>query len=244
MVVQLSQPVQERFNVLMRPAREVPKCAVPAGILRAMGDLRNEEERDAALAYVFANYTFAGWSGPPTPASQYPEPLRLERGEPDWVTLDRIFSDGKIQRALNLLMAQIEAEQLPVGERAKRARTFLNDVPLIARIPLLGVMLDSSAFLRTADRPKEIGDDTAMPSEACAAILWKHRDVMFQIRGAFQYTQARHTAAALIDQAIRTIENDRERSVVLSAAMQERMNADVRSFGRGLEMLAVLLGDD
>ncbi|MBI2483171.1 hypothetical protein HYV74_03270 [Candidatus Uhrbacteria bacterium] len=249
-MIQLSEAMQERLNKLMRPADDVNKVTVAQGLLRAIGDLQTNEERDAAFAYIFANSSYAPISGPPTPAEEYPKPFDVSPDGPDQRALTRAVAEHRIDARLRALEANCEADGANPEVRAQRARAFVmdGDLPIVARAAVLGYLINSDAFANSVDCPKDIPNDEPVSKDAAQAIVWKHRGVLRRVFGTKKVVKTRHALAACIDEEVGDIPDPHERAIVLSHVMYEcgqcAAREHIRSMVDGAMLLAAVLRDD
>lgn len=215
---QVSERTAERLNMLMRPAGGVSNYAFAAGILGAIIDEGTEEKRVAALAYVFANKPFARWSGPETPASEYPPPLDF-KGR-DRAEFEAILQDRQIPLRLISLTTQIQADEADVLERARRAWEFLAfkcPTPM-AKVAMLSHMFqDGSPFLGFATPPTNVRFNEMMPEKEWGEIFWRNRGAYAQLNGIAESGTIKTktaTGAAVLD-VLNKITDERERAALL-----------------------------
>ncbi|MBI4142855.1 hypothetical protein HY480_03210 [Candidatus Uhrbacteria bacterium] len=216
-----------RLNMLMRPADGINNYAINAGILGAITDAGGEAERIAALAYVFATKPFARWSGPPTPASEYPPALDAEGRDRE--AFEALMEDLRFAKQLQALGMQVTADEVDVPERARRAWMFLNEhaATPMTKITALSVMLvDDSPFLGRATPPTELRYTETIPNEECNQIRWRHRAVIARLNGISSSDAIRQkaTLGSSVLAALSEVSDERERAFILGSFFN-----DVRS---------------
>jgi len=237
----MTEPISEstvtRLNALMRPADGTSNYAINAGILAAITDAGGEAERVAALAYVFATKPFARWSGPATPASEYPAKPDFEgRDRAAFETLQR---DKRLPRQLLAFVAQISADEADVPERAKRAWAFIaTQCPTpMAKVTALAAMLqDGSPFLDDATPPTGLRFEEVIPNEECNQIRWRNRTVMARLNGicTSDAIKQKATTGAAVLAALSDVPDERDRAFILGAFI-----SDQRRGGLSIEALAL-----
>ncbi|MBI4434207.1 hypothetical protein HY635_00065 [Candidatus Uhrbacteria bacterium] len=234
----ISERTATRLNALMRPADGISNYAIYAGILGAVVDEPSEAARIEALAYVFANKTFARWSGPETPASEYPPKPDFEGR--DKAAFEALEQDRQFPRQLIAFGAQVSADEVDVPERARRAWVFLAkqcSTPL-AKVTALSAMLqDGSPFLEAATPVRdEARFNEEIADDEYRGILWRNRAVIAKLIGIRESDALKTktaTGAAVLD-AISEIRDGRERAAILGHYLGGRG-------GIGLHALALAL---
>lgn len=233
--IQISEKLAERLNALMRPADGVSNYAVSAGILAAVSDAGGEEQRIAALTYVFANQPFVRWSGPPTPASAYPPAPDFEGR--DHAAFEAFDRDRKFPRQLIAFGTQVAADEVDVSERARRAWAFLATkcTTPMAKVSALAVMLQNgSPFLGAKTPPRDVRHNEPLPDAEYNAILWRNRAVIARLGISSSDACRTKTAAAAVLAAISEIRDERERAVVFGYYLGSRRG--------GIEVQALAVG--
>ncbi|MFH1098448.1 MAG: hypothetical protein V1723_00760 [Candidatus Uhrbacteria bacterium] len=210
-----------RLNALMRPAGDVANYSVVVGLLAAVSDAGSEEERIAALAYVFANKPFAQGSGPPTSASEYPPALGLDgRDREALEELNSLERDRGFFRKVFVLGLSVDTDEADVPERARRAWAFLKEqctTPL-AKVFALNLMIQSdSPFLGSATPPAELRYNELLSDDEYAGILWRNRTVIARLDGIrkSEKIKSQHAFADATLTALAEIHDERERAVAL-----------------------------
>lgn len=213
-------PNAERLNALMRPAEGVSRAAVAHGILREIGDL-DDGQRVRALAYVFDVCHYARYSGPETRAAEYPEPFSDDAiAEALTATLQR---DPKFNARVKAFLATLAADEPGTGEAAQRVWKFLGSItapPM--RALLLSVLLDDGPCVERAVTPEEVPYRTS-DNEAFHRTLWKHRETLKRIAGAFETSDVPTMTGegAIVFDLVHAIEDPRERAAVLGWALHQ-----------------------
>ena len=212
----LSEQAKDRLNVLMRPADGVWLTASSMGLLAEISESRDPV---AALAYVFATQPFAYWSGPETPAGQFPKPFDDKPGSRDAEEFEAFQSDVRVKLRFEAVVAQIRADEPDADERAKRAWEFLGTVDdRVGRVVLLGAMLASDVLVSavtpfTGSAPY----NEPIPDAEYDDILWRNRGVIGILNGICRSGAVKTStafAAALLA-ALSEIKDERERAVIL-----------------------------
>jgi|GEM_PF-4673330 len=221
----ISDRTAERLNALMRPKGDVQGNAQAQGLFAAIAE---ECDPAAALAYVFEAEPFAYWSGPKTPAGDFPKSFDQSPGSKDTEEFMAFQDDGKSMRRLIALVAQIEADEPDAAERAARAWTFLQTVKSrVGRAVLFAMMLDDSTFVSPAT--PFIGEarytDT-IPNDECDQIMWRNRGVIARlngIRSSGTITQKAALGSAVLEE-LANVADARERAFILGGILGKRQN--------------------
>lgn len=244
--IQISEKLAERLDALMRPAEDVSNYAAYAGILAAVTDAGSEEQRIAALAYVFANKPFARWSGLPTPATEYP-------AAPDFAGRDRtafeaLEQDHQFMMRLIAFEMQTAADEVDAPERTRRAWAFLTtkcSTPMAKVTAFKAMLRDGSPFFGGSTPPTDVRYNKPMPSSEYDAILWRNRAVIARLNGirtsdAFKTKTA--TGAAVFA-AISEIREESERAVVLGYYLdKQRGGIEIGALALEPSIMASLFG--
>lgn len=244
--IQVPDQLTERLNALMRPADGVSNYAISAGILAAVTDAGSEYARIAALAYVFANWPFARWSGPPTSATEYPAAPDI-KGR-DRAAFGALQWDRQFPKQLIAFGTQVSADEVDVPERARRAWAFLakQAVTPMAKVAALCMMLeDSSPFLGGSTPPTDVRFNEALPDEEYRGILWRHRATIAKLNGirTSDALATKTVTGAAVLAAISEIRDERERAVILGYFLgSQRGGIDIRALAIELPSMDGLLG--
>ncbi|MDO8621751.1 MAG: hypothetical protein Q7R80_00795 [bacterium] len=248
----ISEKTAERLNALMRPADGTNYYAIYAGILGAVADEPSDAARIEALAYVFANKPFARWSGPPTPASEYPP-------HPDFDGRDRaafeaVRQDRQLPLQLVALSAQIEADQADIPERAKRAWAFLSSrcpTPMAKVIACTVMMENGSPFLGREIPPTGLRFTEEIPKPECDQIRWRNRQVLARLRGISSSDAVTQKAGlgAAVFAALSEVSDERERAFILGDFIDRQRRGGISALAielppRLAEVLGAALGGE
>ncbi len=167
----LTEASKDRLLALMRPADGVLWSASAQGLLNTISEAHDPV---AALAYVFETKPWAHWSGPRTPASEFPQPFDTNPSGRNAEDFKALQNDERTMRQLDALAAQIIADEPDELERAKRAWAFLKTVrPYVGCVTMLQVMLDGGMFVSDATPFRdEARYNVILPDAEFNTILW------------------------------------------------------------------------
>lgn len=228
MARKLSQAVEDRLNVLMRSDKDVPIIAIVNSILQVLGDLRTPEERQAALAHVFAYRFFAWLSGSPTPADQYSPYPDIKPNGRDHAAVQVVSRDIVFRERIDRLELRMLAEQPTVDESATQALVFLEkQCPTVFhKITALAYMMGSPAF-HDIQSCRDVRFNEYVDEDAYRAILWKHRGVLRRFVAIdCNRPQTKTGLGSAVLDAIHTIADERERAVVFGYALSILTRSD------------------
>lgn len=160
----ITSAVQDRLLALLRPMQGVSKQAVACGVLCVIVDQPSDAERVEVLAFVFAEFVCAQWSGPSTSPEQYPvtapgtEAAAEAQGQ-QW--------DAPRRRLLD----ELRVDRPAVEEAARRAWAFLATLPDdVTRARQLALLLTRNECI-FAGEAVQSGDLDAVPH---IHPVWEH----------------------------------------------------------------------